>query len=106
MLQHGKLDDSVSRAYYCMLHSAKALLVEWTGKSPKTHAGTIQALGELVRGGLVGRDLFDMIKKAKDIREKGDYSPFFASPRRTAERIASHASSFYREAERLLKKGA
>lgn len=70
------MEDAASRAYYAMLHAAKALLFNM-GFRPKTHKGTISMLGEhVVNEGIMDEEYADAIRKAFDLRQKSDYEPY------------------------------
>jgi len=101
--KHGLYDDAASRAYYAMLHSARAALSK-LGLSPKTHTGIIRAFGQhLVKTGTINRIHGENLTKAKDIREKGDYSPYYTTPKETAETIIKNAEELYAEIKKRLE---
>lgn len=101
--RNGLYDDAASRAYYAMFHSAKAVLSRMN-ISPKTHRGVITAFGEhLIKRGIIERSLGENLRRAKDIREKGDYSPYYTTPEDVAETLIKDAEDFYASIKEKLK---
>lgn len=101
--KHGLYDDAASRAYYAMLHSARAALSK-LGLSPKTHAGVIRAFGQhLVKTGTINKTHGENLAKAKDLREKGNYSPYYTTPKETAETLVKNAEELYAETKEKLE---
>ncbi len=95
LLHHGMYDDAASRAYYAMFHSAKALLSKM-GISPKSHEGVVKSFGEhLVKTGILPKALGEKLRRAKDLREKGDYSPYYTTPEDVAKTLVEDAEEFY-----------
>ncbi|MEM2905889.1 MAG: HEPN domain-containing protein [Candidatus Bathyarchaeia archaeon] len=75
LLDHGELDDAVSRAYCAMFHAARATLFK-RAIVTKTHMGTISLFGEhLVKKGLLDEEYTDMLRRAFDLRQRSDYEP-------------------------------
>jgi len=95
LLQHAMYDDAASRAYYAMFHSTKAVLSQMN-LSPKTHEGVIKSFGEhLIKTGILPKTLGEKLRRAKDLREKGDYSPYYTTPEDVAETLIKDAEEFY-----------
>ena len=70
-----------------MLHSATAALSK-LGLSPKTHTGIIRAFGQnLVKTATINKTHGENLTMAKDIREKGDYSPYYTTSKETARAL-------------------
>ncbi len=110
LLENGFYEDAVSRAYYCMFHAARAALLR-LGLSPKTHKGTVTLFSEeVVRRGLMPekvslrgrREL--TLKIAEDIREKGECSPFFTTPKDAAEDLVEAAEKFLQQVCQYLER--
>lgn len=94
LLQHGMYDDAASRAYYAMFHSAKAILSEM-GISPKSHEGVVKSFGEhIIKTGILPKTLGEKLRRAKDLREKGDYSPHYTTPEDVAKTLVEDAEEF------------
>lgn len=74
LLELGEYEDAASRAYYAMLHAARAALAS-EGIFPRTHEGVIREFGRLfVKSRRLPRDLGAAISAAKSLRETADYS--------------------------------
>lgn len=56
-----------------MFHAAKALILERTGKTPKTHSGVRQAFGQLVVDGGLDQDLGRFLARAYEYKTFADY---------------------------------
>lgn len=92
LLEDGDLADAVSRAYYSMFHSARAvLLVE--GSRPKTHQGVISELGRLFRDE-IDRGLISSMSEIQSLREDADYEPYFEIDKSVAESAVEDARDF------------
>ena len=64
----------VSTAYYAMLNAANAALAE-RGEHAKTHSGTWTLFSKIfVATGEFDQNLSALARKAKEVREKGDYA--------------------------------
>ena len=84
----GEHDDALSRAYYAMYHAALALVMT-RGGAPTTHAGLLVLLSkEFVLTEELEKRYFDMLSEAKELRESGDYEPFFTGTEKKAEQYS------------------
>ena len=101
LFDNNELEDAVSRAYYAMFHAAKALLFS-RNLIPKTHRGTITLFSELVKKGVIGIELADMLRRAFDMRQKGDYEVYAVFGREEVEDLIKNAEGFVKEIKRLL----
>ncbi|MBI3392997.1 MAG: HEPN domain-containing protein [Nitrospirae bacterium] len=98
----GEHDDSISRAYYAMYHAALALLLT-RGASPTTHAGVLVLLSkEFVRTGRLEKRYLEMISEAKELRESGDYEPFFTGSAKESRTVLKEARLFVDRVKELL----
>lgn len=74
LLELNEYEDTVSRAYYCIFHAAKATLA--TQKTfPKTHEGTIREFGQkLIKTKILPKELGTIFSHARSLRETADYT--------------------------------
>lgn len=74
--QEPSLAENAARdAYYVAFHAALALIVERTGKQPKTHAGVHRQLHRLTRNEpKFPRSMRDFILRAYDFKAIADYA--------------------------------
>ncbi|HOX39376.1 MAG TPA: HEPN domain-containing protein [Candidatus Brocadiia bacterium] len=94
LMDAGYHADAVSRAYYCMFHAAKAVLVE-DGIERSSHRAVISAFGLFfVKGGRFDRDMQESFWQAFNMRSDGDYAPCSAIQKEDAEQVAEAASNF------------
>ena len=74
LLELGEYEDTVSRAYYCIFHAAKAVLA-LEGSFPKTHEGTLKEFGlKLIKERKLPRELGIIFSDARSLRETADYA--------------------------------
>ena len=95
-------EDAVSRAYYAMYHAAMALLLT-KDISPRTHSGMLTMLSlHFVKSGEMQEEYFQMISKDKELRENGDYEPFFEGTSEEAMLVINDAHKFIEKAKEIL----
>ncbi|MBS7627152.1 HEPN domain-containing protein [Candidatus Bathyarchaeota archaeon] len=97
LLMSSRYEDTVSRAYYCILCCARAALAT-KNSYPKTHEGTLKMFGELfikIEGWpkMMGVNF----SRLKALREKADYSPSIEITKEDAEWSLQAAENFMRE---------
>lgn len=98
----GEHDDAISRAYYAMYHAALALLLT-KDAAPTTHAGLLVLLSkEFVRAGKLEKRYVDMLSEAKELRESGDYEPFFSATSKESHTVLLDAKAFIAKMKELL----
>ena len=74
LLKLGEYEDTVSRAYYCIFHAAKAALA-LEQSFPKTHEGTIREFGlKFIKDGKLPKELGIIFSDARSLRETADYA--------------------------------
>jgi uncharacterized protein (UPF0332 family) len=97
LLRSRRYEDSVSRAYYCVLSCARAVLA-LKDSHPKTHEGTIRMFGELfvIREGWP-KTMGSSFSRLKALRDKADYSPSIEATREDAEWSLRAARDFLKE---------
>ena len=70
----GYYADAVSRAYYAVLHAAKAMLAYNGFGVPNTHDGVSNRFGRhIARTGLIERHFASEIGRLYDLRNRADY---------------------------------
>ncbi|UCF17291.1 MAG: HEPN domain-containing protein [Phycisphaerales bacterium] len=73
LLERRLYEDSVSRAYYAVLHAAKAALV-MIGLEPESHHAVRRLFGlHLVKSGEIEKDFARILAAEQEDREIGDY---------------------------------
>lgn len=104
LVENALYDDAVSRAYYTMLHATRALLAE-ASLQARTHEGVIRLFGEkFVRTKIFESELGKRLRVAKDLREKGDYSPLYATDEEVAKTLVKDAEKFLSRVKSYLEK--
>ena len=103
LLKGELLEDATSRAYYAVLHAARAALAT-QATAPKTHAGVMRMLGEqLVKTGHIEAEYSRMFSAAQDARKFCDYVSSFQMSLDKAELRVHEAARFVERIERYLK---
>lgn len=94
LYENGLYEDGISRAYYAVLHLAKAALLS-QGVRTSSHRGVLTMFGlHLVEKGVLGFDLAKILAKEKEERELGDYDVMIdIDQERAAERI--HQAEYF-----------
>ena len=96
------LEDSLSRAYYAVLHAARAILVS-EGLDPQSHEAVKRLFGlHIVKQGKMEARYAHILREEQDDRALADYDlAFEPQPSRVQQRI-SDAEAFLNEAVRIL----
>jgi len=95
--------DCISRCYYAMYHTAKAMLV-LKGKDPYTHKGVKILLSqELVKGKILQKDIYNLFVMAKERREDADYRELIKINKIDAEKALKDANIFIKESLDIIK---
>ena len=103
LFKNGSYKDSVSRSYYAMFTSARALLATKSLDSAK-HSGVISLFNlHFVKTGVVGKEYGKLLAEAKNIREESDYGDFVIVSKREAGIQLEHAKRFIKEVEKAIK---
>lgn len=93
---------SVTRSYYTMFTSARALLALKEMDSSK-HSGVISLFNKhLVKTDLFPSEFSKFLREAKEIREAADYGDFVKITQEDARNQIDNARKFLEEAERAL----
>ncbi len=100
LLDQGLHEDAVSRAYYAVLHGAKAALIT-VGEQPKSHEGVRVLFGmRLVNGGMVEKEFARILTAEQEDREVGDYEIEIEIAPDRARRRVDDAGLFLERMER------
>ena len=103
LLENGLYRGAISRAYYSMFHSAKALLLT-KNISPRKHSGIVRALGlEFVSRGYLEEVYAKSYKYAFDMRQKADYGVEFVVSKETAKDLVENAELFLERVKKAVK---
>ena len=103
LLKGGFYNDAVSRAFYSMFYSAKALL-SLKEIYPKAHKGVITKFGlEFVKKGFVEDVYGHALSHAKDRREVADYDIGKIIGVEEAESIVEDAENFLVRIKKVIK---
>lgn len=95
LLEYGKLKDSVSRSYYAMFTSVRALLAR-DGVDFSKHAGVISYFQkEYIKTGRLDVKYSKYISQAFQIRNNTDYADFYIVSKSDAEEQYEKAEDFY-----------
>jgi len=79
LLENQLYEDCVSRAYYAVLHAAKAALVT-VGIEPESHHAVRRMFGlHLVKAGKIEKEFAKILTAEQEDREIGDYDTTFTS---------------------------
>jgi uncharacterized protein (UPF0332 family) len=102
-LKDGDYDSCVSRCYYAMFFMAEALLLE-KGLKISSHKGTLSLFGEhFIKTNIFSDNLGKSLRRAYDLRQKGDYAIGFMVNRKDAEDEVEKAKTFVTEIENYLR---
>jgi len=95
--------DAISRAYYSMHYSARALL-STKNIFPKTHKGIIAQFGlEFVKEGIVEEYYIKVISTARESRERADYGIGYRFTKEEAEALIEDAERFLDRTKKALE---
>jgi len=96
-------DISISNSYYCMLHSAKSLLL-LSNESPKTHKGVILLLRQKSEELGIENSVARTMSKLLDQRLEIDYEVGIQMPSEAAAKQAvKDAEEFLKKSKKIIK---
>ncbi|MEW6607169.1 MAG: HEPN domain-containing protein [bacterium] len=102
LYENGHYKDSISRSYYAMFSSARALLAT-KGLDSSKHSGVISLFNQhFVKTEIVDKTSGKKLAIAKDMREDGDYKDFMIVSREEAEMQINEAEKIIEEIEKVL----
>ncbi len=94
LLENQLYEDCVSRAYYAVLHAAKAALVT-TGVEPESHSAVRRLFSlHLVKTGKIEKDFAKILTAEQEDREIGDYDIHIEIEQDTAQKRVRDAERF------------
>jgi uncharacterized protein (UPF0332 family) len=101
--EKGLFEDSVSRAYYAVLHAAKAAL-STVGVESTTHVGVRRMFGlHLVKTGKIENEFAKILAREQEDREIGDYEAGIELGEERARRRLAQAEQFIKRIELYLQ---
>jgi uncharacterized protein (UPF0332 family) len=98
-LAQRKFKWATIQGYYCMFHSARALLYS-RGFREKSHYALLIAIRELF-GSELGRSLIDKFEEGMDLRQEADYGLKFSDV--GAVEVVESAEAFLKKVCQILK---
>lgn len=102
-LRDGDYDSSVSRCYYGMFFITEALLLT-KNITISTHKGVLTLFGEhYIKTNIINKDWGKLLRRAYDLRQKGDYASGFIVNKKEAEEILKKANEFVNEMKKHIK---
>lgn len=102
LLESELYEDALSRAYYAVLHSAKAVLMA-EGIQIKSHRGVRRLFGQhLVKPAKIKNEYAKILNTLQDLRFQADYDAMYSADRETAQELVSKAEKFLDEMRRIL----
>jgi len=102
LLDEDLFEDAVSRAYYAVLHAARAVLLT-LDISPSTHDGVRRMFGlHLVKPGILETEFAVILTAEQQDRELGDYDVVFTMEAERAQKRVEEAKAFLNRISRHL----
>jgi uncharacterized protein (UPF0332 family) len=96
-------EDCISRAYYAVLHGAKAAL-SMVGVEPDTHDGVRRMFGlHLVKTGKIEKEFAKIFTAEQEDREIGDYAIYINIEKERANQRVNEAEKFLKRIEQYLQ---
>jgi len=103
LLENNLYEDCVSRAYYAVLHAAKAALI-MEGIEPQSHHAVRRMFGlHLVKTGKIEKDFARILTAEQEDREIGDYDIHIEIEPDTAQKRVADAEKFIERIEKYLQ---
>jgi len=103
LLDRGEYFGAVSRAYYGIFHATRAILYTY-GITTKTHSGLVSLFGEyVIKKGIMSGEFAEILAKALDMRQKGDYEVFTEFKEEEVKRLIADAEKFVESVKQVLK---
>ena len=103
LLEKGLFEDCVSRAYYAVLHAAKASL-SLVGVESATHNGVRRMFGlHLVKTGKMEKEFAEILTAEQEYREIGDYEVGIEIEEERARQRVDEAEKFVQRIEQYLQ---
>lgn len=103
LLEYQLYEDCVSRAYYAVLHAAKAALA-MEGVEPQSHNAVRRMFGlHLVKTGKIEKDFAKILTAEQEDREIGDYDIHIEIEQDTAQKRVADAEEFVKRIKEYLQ---
>jgi len=103
LFDNGEYNDAISRAYYSMHYSARALL-SLKNIYPRTHKGIIAQFGlEFVKEGTIEDYYIKSMSTARENREMADYGIGYKFTAEEAENIIENANKFLERIKKAIE---
>ena len=103
LFENGEYSDAISRAYYSMHYSARALL-SLKNIYPRTHKGIIAQFGlEFVKDGTIEDFYIKFMSTSKESRERADYGIGYKFTAKEAENIIENANRFLERIKKAIE---
>jgi uncharacterized protein (UPF0332 family) len=104
LVPHGQYADAVSRLYYYVYHSIRALLFS-KGLEPKTHEGTLRLLGmHFIKPGIFETSFSHNFAKLMKYRGEADYNPSYVFTKEDYEDFKNEAEEIHNKIIEFLEK--
>jgi uncharacterized protein (UPF0332 family) len=104
LVPHGQYADAVSRLYYYVYHSIRALLLS-KGFEPQIHDGTLRLLGmHFIKPGIFKTTLSHNFAKLMKYRGEADYNPSYVFNQKDYEDFKNEATEIRNQVIKFLKK--
>ena len=102
LLAEGLFSESISRSYYAMFYTAKALLLSG-GIDVSKHSAVISALGrDYVKTGKLDSRYHKLLIECFEKRQDADYDAYWIATEKDARKFYEGAKAFIIEVSRLL----
>jgi hypothetical protein len=94
LLEYGDYDSSVSRAYYSMYYSTRAILLS-KDLTPKTHSGLLSLFGKyFIKSDILPKKLAKYLRKGFEARLLGDYNVSVRIQKENAQDLIKNTKRF------------
>ena len=104
LLKGSDFDSCASRCYYAMFYSAEAILLTNDLKA-SSHKGVISLFGEhFIKTGKLDKELGKALRRAYELRQKGDYEIGFIVTEEEASKLLEIAKNFVKAISDCLSK--
>ncbi len=102
LFKEGELHGAVSRAYYAVFHTAKAILYT-RGIKAKTHSGARALFGEhIIKPGIMGKEFADILRDLFNARQLSDYEVYAELDRDEVQTLVTQAEKFLGAVKEIL----
>lgn len=99
-------DSTASRAYFAMFYAAQAALYQETQAVSSKHGIRSAFINRFVENGPLPERAGDVLQRASELQEMGDYAYDFSVSQEDAEFILSEAEAFVNSLDNLIGRPA